>query len=99
MSFHLLLINWLNNSFNKNFKLNNKTSLVIISNEIDNCYTQIVSGDDNNQTTIACEVKDNSLDSSDKRVSSIQLAFDGTNFKVYGLKNGIWTVKKLVVTD
>ena len=95
----LILNTSVNNSFNKNFRLNNKTSLAIISNEIDNCYTQIVSGNDNNQTILACEVKDNSLDSSDKRVSSIQLAFDGTNFKVFALKNGIWTIKKLVVTD
>ena len=89
----------LNNSFNKNFKLNNKTSLTILSNEIDNVNTRIIGGNDNNQIILSCEIADNSLTSPEKRTSAIQLAFDGTNFKVYALKNGTWTIKKLVVTD
>ena len=48
---------------------------------------------------LSCAITDNSLTSSEKRTSVIQIGFDGTNFKVYALKNGIWTVKKLVVTD
>ena len=92
-------VNSLNNSFNKNFRLNNKTSLAILSNEIDNVNTRIIGGNDNNQILLSCDIIDNSLTSSEKRTSAIQLTFDGTNFKIYGLKNGKWTIKKLVVTD
>ena len=48
---------------------------------------------------LSCVTVDNSLTSSEKRTSVMQIGFDGTNFKVYGFKNGIWTIKKLVVTD